>query len=125
MRLGWRSEPRSTLRAHYVRVLVWCKACRHQANADLQALLDAGRGDVPLNRLRFRCANCRSRLTDFLVTSLDEALRILYLRTLARTPTDREVQKCRSYIAETGRRIDAFEDILWSLLNSTEFLTKR
>jgi hypothetical protein len=63
--------PRSTLRAHYVRVLVWCKACRHQANADLQALLDAGRGDVPLNRLRFRCANCRSRLTDFLVTSRD------------------------------------------------------
>jgi hypothetical protein len=55
----------------------------------------------------------------------DEALRILYLRTLARTPTDREVQKCRSYIAETGRRIEAFEDILWSLLNSTEFLTKR
>ena len=55
----------------------------------------------------------------------DEALRILYLRTLARTPTDREVKKCRSYIAETGRRIEAFEDILWSLLNSTEFLTKR
>jgi Protein of unknown function (DUF1549)/Protein of unknown function (DUF1553) len=55
----------------------------------------------------------------------DEALRILYLRTLARTPTDREVEKCRTYIAETGRRIEAFEDILWSLLNSTEFLTKR
>jgi hypothetical protein len=38
-----------------VRVLVWCKACRHQADADLQVLVDAGRGDVPLNRLPFRC----------------------------------------------------------------------
>ena len=37
---------RTTLRARYVRVLVWCKACRHQRDADLQALIDAGRGDV-------------------------------------------------------------------------------
>jgi hypothetical protein len=55
----------------------------------------------------------------------DDALRMLYLRTLARTPTDREVQKCRSYIADSGGRAEAFEDILWSLLNSTEFQTKR
>jgi hypothetical protein len=34
----------------------------------LQALVDAG---MPLTHLRFRCANCRSRLTDFLVTSCD------------------------------------------------------
>jgi hypothetical protein len=39
--------PRSTLRAHYVQVLVWCKGgCQHQAVADLQALVDAGKGDV-------------------------------------------------------------------------------
>jgi hypothetical protein len=29
-------------------VLVWCKSCRHRRDADLQALVDAGRGDVPL-----------------------------------------------------------------------------
>jgi hypothetical protein len=52
-------------------VLVRCKSCRHQADADLQALVDAGRGDVALTRLRFRCANCGSRLTDFVVTSRD------------------------------------------------------
>ena len=55
--------PRSTLRFRYARVLVWCKACRRQREADLQALVDAGRGDVPLIRLRFRCSNCGSRLT--------------------------------------------------------------
>ena len=46
-------------------VLVWCKACCRQADADLQALVAAGRGDVPLIRLRFRCSNCGSRLTDW------------------------------------------------------------
>jgi hypothetical protein len=29
-------------------VLVWCKACGHQDFADLQAIVDGGRGDVPL-----------------------------------------------------------------------------
>ena len=60
--------PRSTLRTGYVRVLVFCKACRHQANADLDALISAGHGDVPLRELRFRCTNCRSRLIDFVAT---------------------------------------------------------
>jgi hypothetical protein len=51
---------------------VWCKGgCQHQAHADLQALIDAGRGDVPLIHLRFRCSNCSSDRTDFVVTSRD------------------------------------------------------
>jgi hypothetical protein len=61
--------PRSTLRSHYARVLVWCKACRHRRKADLQALVDSGRGDVPLIKLRFRCSNCGGRLTDWVVTA--------------------------------------------------------
>jgi hypothetical protein len=63
---------RTTLRSRYVQVLVWCKACRHQAEANLQALVDAGRGDVPLIHLRFRCTNCGSRLTGWIVTSRDQ-----------------------------------------------------
>ncbi len=63
--------PRTTLRARYVRVLVWCKACRHRRDADLQGLVDAGRGDVPLVHLRFRCSNCGSGLTDFVVTATE------------------------------------------------------
>jgi hypothetical protein len=62
--------PRSTLQARYVRLLVWCKGgCQHQAEADLQGLVDAGRGDVPLTHLRFRCKNCGSSRTDSVVTS--------------------------------------------------------
>jgi hypothetical protein len=54
-----------------------------------------------------------------------EALRILYLRTLARKPTDRELEKCQNYLAKVGNRTEAFEDLLWALVNSTEFQTKR
>jgi hypothetical protein len=35
--------PRSISRTGY-RVRVWCKACRHAKDADLVALIDAGRG---------------------------------------------------------------------------------
>ncbi|MBI1915414.1 MAG: DUF1549 domain-containing protein [Planctomycetes bacterium] len=55
----------------------------------------------------------------------EEALHMVYLRALARKPTDREKQKCLSYIKKIGKRTEAFEDILWALINSTEFQTKR
>jgi hypothetical protein len=66
--------PRTTLRCRYVRVLVWCKSCRHQADADLEALVTAGRGDVPLVQLRFRCTRCRSRLTDSVAMAKDSGV---------------------------------------------------
>lgn len=55
----------------------------------------------------------------------EDALRMVYLRALARKPTDKEVEKCQKFIAKVGNRAEAFEDILWALLNSTEFQTKR
>lgn len=55
----------------------------------------------------------------------EEALTVVYLRALARTPTDRELERCQSFITRVGNRAEAFEDILWVLINSTEFQTKR
>jgi hypothetical protein len=54
---------------------VWCKARHHEAPADLQGILDAGRGDVPIKDLRFRCAQCGSRPTDSVVMAR-RALRV-------------------------------------------------
>jgi len=58
----------STLRAGYLDVLVWCKACGHQAEADPEKLVAEGRGDVPLIHLPFRC-RCGSRRTGIICTS--------------------------------------------------------
>jgi hypothetical protein len=54
-----------------LRVLVWCKACRHRDFADLQTLIDSCSGDVPLIKLRYRCSNCPggARFTDWVLDS--------------------------------------------------------
>jgi hypothetical protein len=49
----------------------------------------------------------------------------LYLKTLAREPSKKEVDTCLAHIAEIKNRTEAFEDIHWSLVNSTEFLYRR
>jgi hypothetical protein len=66
-------------------------------------------------------------LGEILMTAPDErsALNALYLRVLSRPPTAREVEICARYLANIGDRREAFEDIYWSLMNSTEFLTRR
>jgi hypothetical protein len=40
----------TTLAAHYVRVPVFCNSCHHQSDADLQAIVEASRGDEPLTK---------------------------------------------------------------------------
>jgi hypothetical protein len=55
----------------------------------------------------------------------DEVVRLLYKRALARAPTDRELATARAHIQSVGNREEAFEDLLWCLINSTEFITKR
>lgn len=55
----------------------------------------------------------------------EDALSELYLRVLSREPTANEKEFQLAYIKEVGARNEAFEDIFWALLNSTEFMTKR
>jgi hypothetical protein len=46
----------------------------------------------------------------------------LFLRCLARRPTDEERTLCLAHVRSSPSRAEAFEDLLWSLLNRTEFL---
>lgn len=55
----------------------------------------------------------------------DDALRELYLLVHAREPSDSELTICHEYLKQASTRGEAFEDILWSLVNSTEFQVKR
>ncbi len=66
-------------------------------------------------------------LGQILSTAPDEraALGALYLRVLCRQPTRQEVEICERYLSSMNDSREAFEDIYWSLINSTEFLTRR
>jgi hypothetical protein len=56
----------------------------------------------------------------------DEAIvSALYQRTLGRKPTEDELQLCKRYVQKVGNRKEALEDVFWSLVNSTEFVTKK
>jgi len=49
----------------------------------------------------------------------------LYERVLARKPTKHEQATCLRFIQKVGDRKEALEDVLWTLVNSTEFLLKK
>jgi hypothetical protein len=55
----------------------------------------------------------------------EQILAALYQRVLARKPTEAELSVCKRYILKVGDRREALEDVLWSLINSTEFLIKK
>ncbi len=49
----------------------------------------------------------------------------LYLAILARRPTDSEFIRGNKHLRAVTNRPEAIDDLLWMLVNSTEFLTKR
>ncbi|MBL8798042.1 MAG: DUF1553 domain-containing protein [Planctomycetia bacterium] len=55
----------------------------------------------------------------------DEIVAALYGKVLARQPTAEERQTCERYLKKVGDRQEALEDVLWTLINSTEFLLKK
>jgi len=81
-------------------------------------------GPIIHNRTQARPGTELGRI---LASAPDEtaALNALYLRVLARRPTTKEVQVCADHLATVGNRNEAFEDIYWSLLNTTEFISRR
>jgi hypothetical protein len=58
-------------------------------------------------------------------TDDQDAISEVYLLALSREPSDRELKLSRQYIADVGNRGEAYEDLLWTLVNSSEFVSKR
>ncbi|MCC9606529.1 DUF1549 domain-containing protein [Blastopirellula sp. JC732] len=69
----------------------------------------------------------RTKLAQILAenTSDDEAIERLFVNVLGRRPTEKDVQISRDYLKQVDDRAAAFEDLLWSLINSAEFTTRR
>ena len=53
------------------------------------------------------------------------AIQELYLRVLSRRPNRKELNTSLAYIKQVANRGESFEDLLWALLNSAEFKTRR
>lgn len=53
------------------------------------------------------------------------AIERLFLAVLARQPSDKEAKIALEHLAAAENRGAGFEDLLWSLINSAEFTTKR
>ncbi|HTQ40851.1 MAG TPA: DUF1549 domain-containing protein [Pirellulales bacterium] len=59
-------------------------------------------------------------------TTDDEAVATeLYLRCLGREPNKTELQTCLTHVKQSKNRAAGFEDVLWALINSTEFLQRK
>lgn len=68
----------------------------------------------------------RGSVLDTVVTELDnkeKSIERLYLITLSRRPTKTELQRNFDYLKETKNKEEAWEDILFTLLVSSEFAT--
>jgi hypothetical protein len=66
-------------------------------------------------------------LSKLLLEEKDDAAAItkLYGKVLARKPTSQEVSLAQEHIKSLGNRNEGFEDVLWGLINSAEFLSRR
>jgi hypothetical protein len=54
-----------------------------------------------------------------------KAVEALYLHTLGRKPTTNETKVSLEHLASVRNRGTAFEDLMWALINSAEFRTRR
>ena len=101
---------------------------RMDVKGSIQQALAIMNGPLVTNSIRTKRG---SVLAAILATHSDDrdAVMELYLQTLARSPTEREVETSLQFIrqvkAQSGNRREPFEDLLWALVNSTEFLYRK
>lgn len=71
--------------------------------------------------------DCSTMLSRLLASEPDDrkAFARLFQRVMARKPSAQEIDTALGYLADVDHRGEAFEDLLWSLINSAEFTTKR
>ena len=51
-----------------------------------------------------------------------EKVKRLYLATLSRSPSSREIQTANRVMKNASNSLEAFQDLYWALLNSNEFI---
>ncbi|HHK42495.1 MAG TPA: DUF1553 domain-containing protein, partial [Planctomycetaceae bacterium] len=95
--------------------------CERQSAPNLAQVLHLVNGDV-VNR---KLADGKGRLARWLADKqLDDAAiaEQLYLLAFSRLPTDAEVATCRQIVESAPNRREGWQDVMWAVLNSREFL---
>ena len=94
--------------------------CERDPNASVMQVLSLANHP----RLRQKIADDKGQIARILKSEPDKAKRIdeVFLVTLCRPPTDAERQACSSYVRESASEAEGLRGVMWSLLNTREFL---
>ena len=93
--------------------------CIRSSETTLPQVMHFISGDTFLDKI----SNKDGKLAKLLKQNLsdDQLVKELYLRVLSRFPNERERGVGRDHLTKAANRVHAAEDLMWSLLTSTEF----
>lgn len=94
--------------------------CERVPDENLSQALHTLNGDT----LAAKMTDAKGRLAKLIAAKkpLNEAVTDLYLTALARRPTDKELAACQKWLDKSPSPQVFYEDLLWSLINSKQFL---
>jgi hypothetical protein len=94
--------------------------CERVSDPNLAQALHTLNSDV----IAAKIGNPRGRIADLLAAKKphEQIVEELYLASLSRRPTPAEQEECKKLLAEAGDARSFYEDLLWSLINSKQFL---
>lgn len=97
--------------------------CERSSDANLAQALHTLNGDLLANKI----AGDGSRVNKLIKEkkSHDEIVDELYLATVSRHPSDDEKAACQKFVADNPDPKTVYEDLLWALMNSKQFLHVR
>jgi hypothetical protein len=97
--------------------------CERPLDASLAQALHTLNGDTIAKKI----ADKQGLLTQLLEAkkSHDETVTQLYLASLNRWPTETEMNESRAWLAEAQDQPEFYQDLLWALINSKQFLFVR
>jgi hypothetical protein len=97
--------------------------CERAPDASLAQALHTLNGDVVALKIR----DAKGRVSRLVAEKKehDEIVEELYLAALSRPPSDDERQASRELLADASGNADFYQDLLWALMNSKQFLFVR
>lgn len=103
--------------------------CERSPDENLAQALHTLNGDILANKI----ADAKGRITKLLAFKSadgkpkphEDIVRDLYLAALCRQPTDAELAASQKFLEQAGSPKECYEDLLWALINSKQFLFVR